>query len=127
MPNNCELNKVILREFHVKPYSGHPGYQKTLIEMKIFYYWLNLKRDVVEFVVMCFDCQHVKVECKHPSGLLQLIAITKWKREVIFMDFIIGLLKTVKQHDSIMVIVDMLTRVAHFVLENSTFSASDVA
>ena len=49
-------NKVILREFHAKPYSGHPSYQKTLAEMNNFYYWLNLKRGVAEFVVSCLYC-----------------------------------------------------------------------
>lgn len=43
------------------------------------------------------------------------------------MDFITGLPKTVRQHDSIMVVVDMLTKAAHFILVKSTFSASDVA
>jgi hypothetical protein len=57
VPDNSELKKVILREFHVKPYSGHPGYQKTLTTVKRFYYWPNLKRDVAEFVARCFDCQ----------------------------------------------------------------------
>ena len=61
---------MILREFHAKPYSGHPGYQKTLTTVNIYYYWLNLKRDVAEFVARCFDCQRVKLECKHPGGLL---------------------------------------------------------
>ena len=116
-----------MRELHAKPDAGHLGYQKTRTTVKRYYYWPNLKRDVAEFVVRCFDCQRVKAECKHPGGLLQLIAIPEWKWDVISMDFIIGLPKTVKQHDSIMVIVDRLTKVAHFILVKSTFSASDVA
>ena len=44
--DNSELKKVILREFHVKQYSGHPAYQKTLNAMKRFYYWPNMKKDV---------------------------------------------------------------------------------
>jgi len=78
-------------------------------------------------VTRCFDCQPVKAECKHPVGLLQVIAIREWNSEVISMDFITGLPKTVKQHDSIMVIVDRLTKVAHFVPVKSMFSSSDVA
>ena len=66
-------------------------------------------------------------ECKHSGGLLQLIAIPEWKWKVISIDFITRLPKTVKQHDSIMIIVDMLTKVAHFILMKSTFSASDLA
>eukprot|EP00253_Pinus_taeda_P020876 PITA_20876 len=58
-----------------------------------------------------FDCQQVKVECKHPSGLLQHIAIPEWKWEVISMEFIIGLPRKVKKHDSIMVVVDKLSKV----------------
>lgn len=124
---SSELKKVILREFHANPYSGHPSYQKTLIKVKRFYYWSNLKRDVAKFVARCFYYQHVKVECKHPSGLLQPITIPKWKREVISTDFITGLPKTVRHHDSITVVVDRLKKVAPFILVKSTLLASDVA
>ena len=55
VPDNSELKKVILREFHTKHYSSHPIYQNTLRVVKIYYYWPNLKRDVVEFVARCFD------------------------------------------------------------------------
>ena len=51
-----EIKKVILREFHAKSYSGHQGYQKILNTVKKFYYWLNQKRDVSEFVAKFFDC-----------------------------------------------------------------------
>ena len=56
MPDNSELKKVTLSEFHAKPYSSHLGYQKTLTTLKRFYYWTNLKRDVAEFVARFFDC-----------------------------------------------------------------------
>lgn len=69
----------------------------------------------------------MKGECKHLGGLLQSIAILKWKWEVLSRDIVIGLLNIVKQHDSIMVIVDRLKKVTHLILVNSTFSASDVA
>jgi len=69
--SNCsELKNLILKEFHVKPYSGHPGYQKKLTVVKKFYYWSNLKKEFTEFVARCLDCQQVKVECKHLGGLL---------------------------------------------------------
>eukprot|EP00253_Pinus_taeda_P013755 PITA_13755 len=71
--------------------------------------------------------QRVKVGCKHPGGLLQLIAILERKWGVISMDSITRLPKTLKQHDSIMVIVDRLTKVAHLITVKYTFLASDVA
>jgi len=122
-----ELKKLILREFHAKPYLGLLGYQNTLIAIKNFYRWLNLKKDVVEFVVRCLDGKQVKTECNHPTSLLQPILIPEWKWEVISMDFIIGLSRTSKQHDSILVVVNMLSKVTHFIALKSTNSASDVA
>jgi len=78
--SNCsELKKLILREFHAKTYSGHPRCQTMLTKLKKFYYWQNLKKEVVEFVDRCLDLQHVKVECKHLGGLLQPLAIREWK------------------------------------------------
>jgi len=127
VPIDSELKKLILREFHVKSYSYHPGYQKTFTTVKKLYHWPNLKKELVEFVVRCFHYQQVKVECKHPSGLLQPIFIPEWKWEAISMDFITGLLRTSKQHDSITVVVDKLSNVAHFILVNCTNSTSEVA
>ena len=57
--DDSELKKLILREFHVKPYSGHPGYKKTLTAVKKFYYWLKLKKEVAEFMARCLDCQQI--------------------------------------------------------------------
>lgn len=73
--DDSELKKLILRELHVKPYLGHPRYRKTLIAVKKFYYWPNLKKEVEGFVARCLDCQEVKVECKHPTSLSQPILI----------------------------------------------------
>jgi len=96
--SNCsELKKLILREFCAKPYLGHPGYHKALTMIKKFYYWSNLKKEVAEFVARFLDYQQVMAECKHPLGLLQPMEISKWKWEVISMDFITGLPRTVKQ------------------------------
>ena len=127
MPYDSELKKLILREFHVKPYSGHPGYQKTLIAVKRFYYYPNLKKEVAEFAARCLDYQQVKVERKHRDGLLHPILILEWKWEVISMDFITCFSRTYRKHDSIMVVVDKLTKVAHFILVKSTYSTSEVA
>ena len=107
----------------MKSYSDHPGYQKTLTIVKRFYYWSNLKRDVAEFVARRFDFQHVKAECKHLGGLLYLITILEWKWEVISMQFIIGFPRIVIQNDPIMVVMDRLTNVAHFILVKSAFSS----
>lgn len=126
--SNCsELKNLVLREFHVKFYSGHPGYQKTLMVVKKFYYWPNMKKEVAEFMTRCLDCQQVKVECKHPSGLLQPIVIPEWKWKVISMYFITSLQRAMKKHDFIMVMVDRLRKVAHFIPVKTTYLVSEVA
>ena len=94
MSNNGELKKLILREFHVNPYSSQPGYQKTLIAVKNFYYLSNILKEVADFMVRCLYSQQVKEKCKHPGGLLQLIPTLEWKWKVISMDFITGLSRT---------------------------------
>lgn len=127
MPGNNELKKLILREFHVKPCLSHLRYQKTLSIVKKSYDWMNLKKEVVNFVARCLDCQQVKTECKHRGGLLQPIPIPEWKWEVISKDFITCFSRTSRQHDSIMVVADRLNKVSHFIIVKSTNSANDVA
>ena len=57
MLDNSELKKLILKEFHVKLYSIHLGYQKALTVVNKFYYWLNMKKEVANFVARYLDCQ----------------------------------------------------------------------
>jgi hypothetical protein len=74
-----------------------------------------MKRDIAEYVALCDTCQRVKAEHQRPAGLLQPLKVPEWKWEEIGMDFIIGLPRTQKRYDSIWVIVDRLTKVAHFI------------
>jgi hypothetical protein len=73
------------------------------------------------------ECQKVKVEHRHPVGLLQSLPVLEKKWEVITMDFITGLPIMNKQHDSIMVVVDKLTKAAHFVLVKTTHTTANIA
>jgi hypothetical protein len=72
------------------------------------------------------ECQKVKTEHRHPAGLLQPLPIPEKKWEVITMDFITRLPKTNKQHDSIIVVVDKLTKVAHFVPMKTTHTTTNI-
>jgi hypothetical protein len=84
-------------------------------DLKQKYWWYGLKRDVVAHVVVCDVCQRVKAEHQRPAGPLHPLKVPKWKWEEIGIDFIIGLPRTPKGYDSIWVIVDRLTKVAHFI------------
>jgi hypothetical protein len=73
------------------------------------------------------ECQRVKAEHRHPAGLLHPLTIPEWKWEVMTMYFITGLPRTSKQHDAIMVVVDKLTKTAHFIPLKTTHKATNVA
>ena len=74
-----------------------------------------MKRDIVDFVAQCPNCQQVKYEHQRPGGTLQRMPILEWKWERIAMDFVVGFPKTLGNFDSIWVIVDRLTKSAHFI------------
>jgi hypothetical protein len=86
-----------------------------------------MKNETTEYLSKCLDCQQVKVEHQHPTGLLQPLPIPEWKWEIISMDFITGFPKTQRQNDSIMVVIDKLSKYAHFIPVKSTYKAINIA
>ena len=74
-----------------------------------------MKRDISEFVPKCLICQQVKAEHQVPSGLLQPVMIPEWKWDRITMDFVTGLPLTPKKKIVVWVVVDRLTKLAHFI------------
>ncbi|KAA0067954.1 pol protein [Cucumis melo var. makuwa] len=83
-----------------------------------------MKREVAEFVSRCLVCQQVKAPRQKPAGLLQPLSIPEWKWENVSMDFPIGLPRTLRGFTVIWVVVDRLTKSAHFVPGKSTYTAS---
>ncbi|GJU74368.1 putative reverse transcriptase domain-containing protein [Tanacetum coccineum] len=91
------------------------------------YWWPNMKAEIVTYVSKCLTCAKVKAEHQKPSGLLQQPEIPEWKWEKITMDFVSGLPRTPSGYDSIWVIVDRLTKSAHFLLMKKTDSIEKLA
>jgi hypothetical protein len=86
-----------------------------------------MKRDVATHVALCDTCHRFKAEHQRPAGLLQPLKVPGWKWEEIRMDFIVGLSQTRDGYDSIWVIVDRLTKVAHFIQVKTTYTRSKLA
>ena len=86
-----------------------------------------MKRDIAEFVAKCSNCQQVKDENQIPGGLTQVMYVPTCKWKYINMDFIVGLPRTRRQNDSIWVIVDRLTKSAHFIIVKSIYSVEEYA
>ncbi|WVZ89561.1 hypothetical protein U9M48_035945 [Paspalum notatum var. saurae] len=115
VPNVDSIRKLILSEAHDMAYSIHPGSTKMYYDLKERFWWYGMKRAVAEYVAICDTCQRVKAEHQRPAGLLQPLKVPEWKWEEITMDFIVGLPRTQKGYNSIWVVVDRLTKVAHFI------------
>lgn len=127
VPNQNNVKTLILDEFHKSHYAGHPEYQKMITALRKEYFWLGMKKDVAGYLARCLECQQIKAEHQHPTGLLQPLPIPEWKWETISMDFITGLPKSKKNNDSIMVVVDKLSKSVHFIPVQSTYRAPQIA
>ncbi|GKD96722.1 putative reverse transcriptase domain-containing protein [Tanacetum coccineum] len=122
LPLFGNLRDLIMHESYKSKYSIHPGSDKMYQDLKKLYWWPNMKAIIVEYVGKCLTCTRVKAECQKPSGLLVQPIIPMWKWERIMMDFITKLPKTLNGHDTIWVIVDCLTKSAHFIPTRETDS-----
>ena len=86
-----------------------------------------MKRNMIEYVSKCLTCQQVKAEHQVPTGLLKPLPIPQWKWDNITMDFVSGFPLTQQKHDSVRVIVDRLTKSAHFILVRIAYSMDRLA
>jgi len=127
VPEDEGIKRQILYEAHNTPYSVHPGTTKMYQDLRNYFWWPGMKKDVVKYVAKCLTCQQVKAEHQKPGGLLQPLEIPEWKWEQIAMDFVVGLPRTVKGHDSIWVIVDRMTKSAHFLPVRTTYTVDKLA
>ncbi|GJX82772.1 putative reverse transcriptase domain-containing protein [Tanacetum coccineum] len=123
LPCHGDLRFVVMHESHKSKYSIHPGSEKIYQDIKKLYWWPNIKSDIATYVSKCLTCAKVKAEHQRPSELLVQSAIPKWKWDNITMDFITKLPKSSQGFDTIWVIVDRLTKFAHFlpIRENDPF------
>ncbi|GJU01041.1 putative reverse transcriptase domain-containing protein [Tanacetum coccineum] len=114
LPCYGDLRTLVMHESHKSKYSIHPGSTKMYQDLKQLYWWPNMKANIATYVSKFLTCSKVKAEHQKPSGLLVQPEIPKWKWEKITMDFVTKLPKTKNDYDTIWVIVDRLTKSAHF-------------
>ncbi|GJY49639.1 putative reverse transcriptase domain-containing protein, partial [Tanacetum coccineum] len=114
LPCYGDLRTLVMHESHKSKYSIHPGSDKMYQDLKQLYWWPNMKANIATYVSKCLTCSKVKAEHQKPSGLLVQPEIPEWKWEKITMDFVTKLPKTTNGYDTIWVIVDRLTKSAHF-------------
>ncbi|KAD5961741.1 hypothetical protein E3N88_13214 [Mikania micrantha] len=119
VPDANDLRPRILYEAHATPIAGHGGFLKTWKRVASQFYWPHLKKDVRVFVQQCLACQRQKYETLSPAGLLQPLPIPQQVWEDISLDFITGLPNS-NRLDTIMVVVDRLSKLSQTTLKMST-------
>ncbi|GJS48097.1 putative reverse transcriptase domain-containing protein [Tanacetum coccineum] len=127
VPVYGNLRTLIVDEAHATKYSIHPGADKMYYDLQDLYWWPKMNKDIALYVSKCLTCSKVEAEHQKPSRLLQQSEIPEWKWENITMDFIVKLPRTSSGHDAIWVIVDRLTKSAHFLAVREDFKTEKLA
>ena len=127
VPKNHKLRKQILDEAHLSKFSIHPGSTKMYQDLRQNFWWTRMKREIAKYVAECDTCQRAIASHLKVAGTLQPLPILSLKWDDISMDFIVGLPNTSQHHDSIRVIVDRLTKTAHFIPVHTTYRANRYA
>ena len=125
VPQSTDLREEILTEFHCSRFVVHPGGTKMYRDLRRQYYWSRIKRHVGDFFQRSLMCQQVKAEHQRPAGLLQPLEVVEWKWEHIMIDFVTHLPRTSRKHDAKWVLVDQLTKSAHFLVVRMTFTLEE--
>ena len=121
VPKDRELRNQILDEAHSSKLSIRLGSSKMYQDLKNHFWWTKMKKEIAAYVARCDNCSRVKAVHLKSMELIQPLPSLGWKWEEISMDFITGLPLTQQGHDSIWVIVDCLTKSAHFIPVNTRY------
>ena len=121
----CGFREILIQELHGGALGGHFGIEKTCSMLKKHYYWLSMSKDVEHFVKRCSTYQLAKSNLR-PQGLHPPLPVIQRPWGDVSLDFIMGLLRTQARKDSIVVVVDMFSKIAHFVACYTTNDASHI-
>ena len=120
------IRLLLLQEAHGGGLMGHFGVKKTEDVLATHFFWPRMRRDVERFVARCTTCQKAKSRL-NPHGLYMPLPVPSVPWEDISMDFVLGLPRTKKGRDSIFVVVDRFSKMAHFIPCHKSDDAANVA
>jgi Integrase zinc binding domain len=120
------LHQVLLQEVHDSAIGGHSGTVVTYHRLKQYFYWPNMKQDVIQYVRSCTNCQMTKPKHIYTPGLLQPLSIPLEVWCSAGIDFITDLPKSAGC-EVIMVVVDRLIKFAYFLLLSHVLPTSIIS
>nr|CAJ00278.1 hypothetical protein [Lotus japonicus] len=126
IPNNSQVRTLILEWLHSSHQGGHSGIRATVVRIKSLFFWKGLSKDVADFIQKCETCLRCKYERVASPGLLQPLPIPAGVWQSIAMDFIDKLPKS-HGKDAIWVVIDRLSKYAHFIPLTHPYTASTLA
>lgn len=124
--SGCGIRRQVMEALHASAFGGHSGQQGSVLRISSIFYWPLMKQEIVQFVQQCVNCQRNKHEHLPYPGLLQPLPIPDKVWMHINMD-LLGGLPLSAGYDTILVVVDRLTKMSHFMALSHPFSAKDVA
>jgi hypothetical protein len=127
IPDNSALKTKLIYEAHDSANCGHMGAAKTIERLTRHVYWPNMHSEIKEYVRTCVDCQANKARNQLPMGLLKPLPVPEQRWHTVTMDFITGLPVTSAGYDCVAVVVDKLSKMAHYIPMTSTTTAPEYA
>lgn len=116
VPDDPLVKRRIMRELHESPSAAHPGVTRSIGLVSRHFFWPGMTRDIRRYVTGCVHCHVNKPSNRKPAGLLQPLPIPRARWADISMDFISGIpVSPDTRHDCILVVVDRLSKMAHFI------------
>jgi hypothetical protein len=127
VPNDLAIQTRIMHECHDTPLGGHLGKDKTIEQVKRRFYWPGMDAVIQKYVTSCDACQRNKPSQQSPIGLMKPLPIPSRPWQQVSLDLITALPKSKLGNDAIVVFVDKLTKMVHYVATKTNVTAPQLA